>query len=112
ASTVSVVSNVLSYVQAGRLRALATTAPNRVSILPEVPTARELGYPTLEGSEWFGAFVPRHTPHAVIAGLSTALRRSLRGDDLRTSLAKQSFEPAGCSPAEFAELIRADGEAW
>jgi tripartite-type tricarboxylate transporter receptor subunit TctC len=112
ASTVSVVSNVLSPVQAGRLRALATTAPSRTSILPDVPTAREAGYPALEGIEWFGLFVPTGTSKDIVSGLNAAVRSALAVDEVRANLAKQAFEPASCTPTEFAELIKSDQQAW
>ena len=112
ATSVTVVSNLLAHVQAGRLRALATTAPQRLAVLPDVPTVREAGFPAAEGTEWFGLFVPRGTPAEIVAGLNTSVRASLRNEAFRESLAKQSFESAGCSPAELADLVRSDGEAW
>src|SRR3977135_3763951 len=62
-----VFSNVLPHVQAGRLRALATTAPKRSAVLPDVPTAREAGYPAMEGGEWCGLFGPLRTHTAARA---------------------------------------------
>src|SRR4029077_6919270 len=93
AAGVVVVSNVLPHVQAGRVRALATTAPQRASILPDVPTAREAGYPALEGVEWVGLFVPAGTPPEVVSGLNSAVRKALDMDAFKTRLAEQSFEP-------------------
>jgi len=112
AAGVIVVSNVLPQIQAGKLRALATTAPKRASILPDVPTAREAGYPALEGVEWFGLFVPVGTPAEIVLGLNAAVRRSLDLEAVKTSMAKQSFEPRGCTPPEFAQLIKSDLERW
>jgi tripartite-type tricarboxylate transporter receptor subunit TctC len=112
ASTVSVVSNVLPNVQAGRLRALATTAPRRAPALPDVPTAREAGYPALEGVEWFGLFVPAGTSTEIVSGLNSAVRKTLDIDAVKTSFTKQSFEPKGCTPADFAQLIKSDLEMW
>ena len=112
ASAVSVVSNVLPHVESGKLRALATTAPQRGAILTEVPTAREAGYPALEGVEWFGLFVPVGTPAEIVLGLNAAVRRSLDLEAVKTSMAKQSFEPRGCTPSEFAQLIKSDLERW
>ena len=106
------VSNVLPHVQAGRLCALATTAPKRSAVLPDVPTAREAGYPAMEGVEWFGLFVPIVTLNDVVSGLNTAVRKGLDFDAIRTSFAKQSFEPAGCTPAELIQLIKSDREMW
>jgi tripartite-type tricarboxylate transporter receptor subunit TctC len=112
AAGVIVVSNVLPHIQSGKLRALATTAAQRGSVLPDVPTAREAGYPALEGAEWFGLLVPAGTPAEIVSGLNAAVRKALESDAVKTSFAKQSFEPTGCTPAEFAQLIKADLERW
>jgi tripartite-type tricarboxylate transporter receptor subunit TctC len=112
AASVSVVSNVLPHVEAGRLRALATTAPRRSAVLPDVPTAREAGYPALEGVEWFGLFVPAGTASEIVSGLNAAVRKAVDMDAVKTSLAQQAFEPTGCTPADFAQLIKSDLERW
>ena len=112
AAALNVVSNVLPHVEAGRLRALATTAPRRSAILPDVPTAREAGYPAMEGVEWFGLFVPSGTPNEIVSGLNSSIRKSLESDALRSSFAKQAFDLAGCSPAELTEIIKSDREMW
>ena len=112
AAAVSVVSNVLPHVESGKLRALVTTAPQRAAILPQVPTAREAGYLALEGLEWFGLFVPVATPAEIVRGLSAMVRKSLEIDAVKTSMAKQSFEPSGCTPPEFAQLIKSDLDRW
>jgi len=112
AASVNVVSNVLPYVQAGRLRALATTAPQRGQVLPDVPTAREAGYPALEGIEWFGLFLPAGTPSDVVFGLNATIRAALASDAVKMSLTKQSYEPAGCTPEELTQLIKLEYERW
>jgi tripartite-type tricarboxylate transporter receptor subunit TctC len=112
AASVNVVSNVLPHVQAGHLRALATTAPRRGQVLPDVPTAREAGYPALEGIEWFGLFLPAGTPSDVVSGLNAAIRTALATDAVKMSLAKQSYEPAGCTAAELAQLVKSEHERW
>jgi tripartite-type tricarboxylate transporter receptor subunit TctC len=112
ATGMSVVSNVLPQLQAGRLRALATTAARRSPLLPDVPTAREAGYPAMEGVEWFGVFVPAGTPTEIVAGLNASVRTALVGEALKMGLEKQSFEPTGCTPAELALLVKSDLESW
>jgi tripartite-type tricarboxylate transporter receptor subunit TctC len=112
AAGVVVVSNVLPHIQSGKLRALATTAPKRASILPDVPTAREAGYPALEGVEWFGLLVPAGTSPEIVSGLNSAVGRTLDVDAFKAKLAEQSFEPQGCTPAEFAQLIKSDLKQW
>ena len=66
----------------------------------------------MEGVEWFGLFVPIGAPNEVVSGLNTAVRKSLESDAIKSSFAKQSFESAGCTPAEFAQLIKSDREMW
>ena len=112
AASITVVSNVLPQVQAGKLRALAITAPQRSSILPDVPTAREAGYAALEGVEWFGVFMPAGTPTEIVSGLNSAIRKALDMDAFKAKLAEQSFEPKGCTLAEFAQLIKSNSEMW
>jgi tripartite-type tricarboxylate transporter receptor subunit TctC len=107
-----VVSNVLPHIQSGKLRALATSAPRRASILPDVPTAREAGYLALEGVEWFGLFVPVSTPAEIVLGLNSVVRKALVMDTFKARLAEQAYEPRGCTPVEFAQLIKSDLEKW
>src|SRR5262245_1303689 len=112
AAALNVVSNVLPHIQAGRLRALATSAPKRSAVLPDVPTAREAGYPAMEGVEWFGLFVPVGTPNEFVVGLNAAVRKSLETNAIKSSFGQQAFDAAGCTPAEFAQLIKSDREMW
>lgn len=112
ASTVSVLSNALPHVQAGKLRALATTAARRGAVLPDVPTFREAGYPALEAVETFGVLLPAAAPDAVVDRLASALRQALMADDVKSGLARLSFDITPSSRAEFAALIAADTERW
>jgi tripartite-type tricarboxylate transporter receptor subunit TctC len=112
ASSISVISNVLPNLQSGRLRALAIASPKRTPVLPDVPTMREAGFPAAEGVEWFELFVPAGTPDKVVAGLNAAVQKALQTEAFKDSLAKQAFEPAGCTPAELAQLVASDTERW
>jgi tripartite-type tricarboxylate transporter receptor subunit TctC len=111
-AVISVFSNVYPHVQSGRLRALATTAPQRSALLPGVPTAREAGYPGMEAVEWFGLFVPARTPAGVVDSLRSSVQLALQTDPVKTALARQSFDVAGVSQSDFVALIRADTERW
>jgi tripartite-type tricarboxylate transporter receptor subunit TctC len=112
AAAVSVIPSVLPHVQSGSLRALATTAPQRISLLPQVPTMREAGYPACEAVEWFGVFVPAATSPEIVTALNGIIRVALKSDAIISGLAKQSFDPAGSSPDDFAQLIRSDTDRW
>jgi tripartite-type tricarboxylate transporter receptor subunit TctC len=112
ACSLTVVSNALSNVQSGQLRALAITAPRRSPVLPGVPTIREAGYPAAEGVEFFELFVPAGTPGGLIAQLNGQVRNALQSEGLKEGLAKQGFEPAGSTPAELRQLVEADIARW
>src|SRR5262249_58110407 len=115
ASSMTVVSNALPIIQSGRLRTLAIASAKRSPILPDRPTVREAGYPAAEGVEWFELFVPAGTPDAIIVSLNSAVRKVLQSAPFMEALAKQAFEPGGCTPAELAQLVSrtpSSGPAW
>jgi tripartite-type tricarboxylate transporter receptor subunit TctC len=112
AAAINVISTVLPYVQSGGVRALATTAPQRSSLLPKVPTMREAGYPACEAVEWFGVFVPAATSREIVTALNGVIRHALKSDAIMSGLAKQSFGLAGSSPDDFAQLIKSDTDRW
>jgi tripartite-type tricarboxylate transporter receptor subunit TctC len=84
----------------------------RSPLLPDVPTVRELGYPQLELTEWFGVLVPAKTPAEIVNSLNLAIREVLKTDAFKAGIAKLSFEPAGTSPSDFAKLIKSDFDRW
>lgn len=112
AANVSVISTALANIEAGKVRALLTSAPTRSAALPQVPTAREAGYAALEAVETFGLLLARSTPQVTVDALNAATRRAIAGPTAREGLAKLSFEPAGSTPEEFAALIKFDFEKW
>ena len=112
AANISTISNALPHVQAGKLRALATTAPRRSVAFPEVPTFRELGYPDLEAVEWFGILVPARTPQAMVDALHSTIRTAIGAADYRAGLARLSLDVAESSPADLVRLIETETRRW
>src|SRR5262249_29144284 len=55
----------ISYITAGRLRALATTGPQRSKLTPELPTIAESGYPGFDANSWLALLVPGATPKSI-----------------------------------------------
>jgi tripartite-type tricarboxylate transporter receptor subunit TctC len=85
-------NNLLSLigpVKGGRLRALVTTAPQRLADLPGVPTARELGYPQLESvNGWSALYGPPGLPASVKARWAQALAAMANDDAYRAAVAQ------------------------
>jgi tripartite-type tricarboxylate transporter receptor subunit TctC len=112
ASCISPIGSFVPHVRAGTLRALATTGTQRSPLLPNVPTVREAGFPTLEFSEWFGIFVPARTPSGTVETLSSVLRTALQTREIQAGLANQSVDPGGLMPTDFARQVKADFDRW
>src|SRR5262249_13541721 len=73
------IAAVINLVAAGKLRALAVTAPSRIAAMKEIPTIGELGFPDLvtPGEDWVGFLVKSGTPNDVVARLNQAVNRAL-----------------------------------
>jgi tripartite-type tricarboxylate transporter receptor subunit TctC len=99
-------------VKAGKLLALGTTGPTRATALPDVPTLKEQGYPTLEFSSWFGIVAPAQTPPAVLAKLSADVRKAVTAPEARAKLEEAGFRVTGTDAASFARIIAADTVTW
>ncbi|WP_249159477.1 tripartite tricarboxylate transporter substrate-binding protein [Bradyrhizobium tropiciagri] len=92
ASAVMPVDSLLGQVQSGQLRALATTGPQRLASLPDVPTVKEAGYPALRDLTWFGVFVPAKTPAPAVERLNGSIQQALRTDEVKSGMARLSVE--------------------
>lgn len=106
------VALVAPHVRAGRLKALATTGPQRSILLPDVPTMAQLGHPGLEFEAWFGVTAPVAVPAAIQADAEAAILRALATPALRSRLEEASFRPAPQDRAAFAATIRTDTARW
>jgi len=80
-------SNSLPHVLAGKVRALAVTAPKRIAAAPDIPTTDEAGLPGFYTSVWQALWVPRGTPDDVIARLNKAVRDALADPKIRQRFA-------------------------
>jgi len=95
-----------NFVREGKIRALLTLLPKRSPLLPDVPTATELGIGKLTITPWAGFFGPAGMPADVTEKLSAALRAALARPDVRDQLVGQGFAGYGMTPAEFTAFFR------
>ncbi|HUQ76826.1 MAG TPA: tripartite tricarboxylate transporter substrate-binding protein [Burkholderiales bacterium] len=103
---------VLGPVRSGKLRALAVMGPERLPILPDVPTVGEAGLPQLEAIAWNGIFVPAGTPAPVVQALHRELVKAYNAPDVREQLRGGGAYAAADTPEEFAAFLRAEREKW
>jgi len=99
------ISTGMVHVRAGTLKALATLAPRRARVLPDVPTVRELGYPNLEAQGWNGYFAPAGTPAAIVSRLNREVTAAAALPDIQKRILDAGGEPGGGGPTEFAAML-------
>lgn len=101
----------LPHVKSGRLRALATTGPARLSFLPDVPRANET-LPEFEVVNWYGMVLPAGTSRDVIRRLHTEVLKAMNVPDIREKLIAQGTEPVGTTPEEFGAFMKSETAKW
>jgi tripartite-type tricarboxylate transporter receptor subunit TctC len=105
-------SAVVSQVEAGSLKVLASAAPKRPGILPNVPTMAEAGMPDFDTSIWFGLMAPAGTPRPVIDKLAGAVREALASNEVVTAWRPQGIDPLSGGPEDFARHIASESKRW
>ena len=106
------VPNVYPQIQAGKLRALATTGLKRSPMLPDIPTVDESGVRGYEVTVWFGIQAPAGTPKPIVTKLNQELGRMLQDPEVRERFAKQGVQPVGGTPEQFARQVASEIKKW
>jgi len=102
----------LQQVRAGKLRALAVTGPARSPVLPQLPTVAEAALAGYNITSWFGLYAPSGTSPQIIERLNREANKALSSVPIRRRLTDQGIEPAGGTPGQFAEFMRAELVKW
>jgi len=105
------IPSALPKVEAGQIRALATTGKHRFSALPDVPTVAESGL-DYESLSWWGIVGPAHLPQSIVDKVATTIARIMRMDDVKEFIAGQGTEVTTSSPQEFADLVKRDNALY
>jgi tripartite-type tricarboxylate transporter receptor subunit TctC len=103
---------LLPHVKAGRMKALAVTSLNRVSVLPDVPSLHELGLKDFDAVGWNGLLAPTGTPREVINRVHDDVVKILAEPQIRDKLLVQGADIVGNTPEQFAEWIRVEIRKW
>ena len=99
-------------IEAGQVRALATTGTARSSVLPDVPTASEAGVPGYEATIWLGIMAPAGTPKEIVERLNQEIARIVAKPSIKEAWARQGAVPMAMSPAEFGAFMKSDIDKW
>jgi tripartite-type tricarboxylate transporter receptor subunit TctC len=108
---VTTTSDLLEQHKAGRIRVLATSDKQRSPFLPDLPTFKESGY-DIEGTGWYGVFLPAKTPPDMVALLNKAIVAAVQTPVVKERLLAFGLYPTGTSAAELARIQKADSALW
>ena len=101
---------VTSKIKAGMVKALAVTYDQRSSSLPDVPTTKELGYPSIFITHFVGMMAPAGTPTDILEKMNQANQKALQSPEVRTIFNNAGTLVVGGSRASFAEYMQKERE--
>jgi tripartite-type tricarboxylate transporter receptor subunit TctC len=107
-----IVPLAMPQIATGKVRALAVTTPQRVPVVPNVPTMTEAGLPAVQGGPWFGLLVPAGTPAAAVAWLNAETKKVFSARETHDYFIAQGLSLPLGAPEDFAAHIAAETERW
>ncbi len=108
AAAVQLFLNVKAQLEANKICALAITSRSRKSVLPDVPTVAESGFPGYEVEYWDGVFTPAGTPKETVDQLSGWFGAAAKEPAVKAVLEAQTYVPVGVCGAEFVSFIHTE----
>ncbi len=109
---VSSPASTISYIKAGRLRALARTGAKRSESMPDLPTVAESGYPGFQVLQWYGLVVPGATPKRIVERIHAASLQALKDSEILVAMNRLGFEPEPSTPAGLPARIKKETAMW
>lgn len=100
------------HIRAGKLRGIAVSSANRVSLLPELPTFVEAGFPQVQSDTWYALFAPAGTPEAVLKRVHAAAVQAIADPEVIERLKKTGYEPGSSTPVALAVLVKSELARW
>jgi tripartite-type tricarboxylate transporter receptor subunit TctC len=102
----------VAQVQAGTVRGLVVTGAERAAALPNVPTAKELGFPDAVDYTWVAAMLPAGTPQPILERINAEIGRALADPEVRARLLATGLDPVGGPQAEAARYVPEEFRRW
>jgi tripartite-type tricarboxylate transporter receptor subunit TctC len=101
----ALVFQALKMRDAGKVGALLVSSPKRTSLMPELPTTVEAGYPNSDYNFWVGALVAAKTPREIVERLHKEISNLVRSPEISAQIRKLGADPLDLSIAEFQAMI-------
>lgn len=109
---IDAVTAMKGHIEAGQVRALASTGYRRSAVLPDVPTASEAGVPGYEATIWLGIMAPAGTPKDVVERLNAEIGKIIARPAIREAWARQGAVPMTMTPSQFETYLKGDIDKW
>ena len=97
-----------AHIHSGKVRALAVTTAQRSTAFPSVPTMVESGLPGFDVAQWYGMFLPKGAPAALVDKLNADTIAAIAWPDVRARMLEQGYEPAGTAAPQFSAFVKAE----
>jgi tripartite-type tricarboxylate transporter receptor subunit TctC len=110
--TFNALGPLAQFVQSGKIKMLATTAPRRIAALPDVPTVAESGLAGFEAAGWYGFFATAGTPRDILQKLNAEIVKAVSAPELSERIEKLGLVPAPQSLDEAARFVAAEAVKW
>jgi tripartite-type tricarboxylate transporter receptor subunit TctC len=108
-------TNTAEQIKGGTIKAYATTAPARLAIFPDLPTAAEAGLASMEVAIWHGLYAPKGTPSEATDRLAAALQKALADPEIAAKFGELGTAPssaADATPAALKAKLEAEIARW
>ncbi|EHP41146.1 hypothetical protein OR16_22128 [Cupriavidus basilensis OR16] len=106
--SVDTVAASLPHIKSGKIKGIAVTGARRATLLPEVPTVAESGFPGFDADSWVAIAAPRGLPPEVKSRLEKALAQTMKDQDIQEKLVANGLEPSYATPEQVVAMIDKD----
>jgi tripartite-type tricarboxylate transporter receptor subunit TctC len=103
---------VQQYLKSGKLKALAVLGPTRNALLPDVPSAKEAGFPEVIAMNYWGIVAPANAPKEIIAKLNSEVQKLLAQPDFRARMDAEGVEITPGGPERMGAMVAGDFMHW
>ena len=104
--------SALPFIQSGKLHAIVVAAPQRLAVLPNVPTFKEVGLEPVNRMAYYGIYGPKGLPKDVVEKVNTGVKKALEDPSVRKRIEDTGSLVVANTPEQFAAQIKAEFEVY